>query len=374
MKILTGERGRFGSNKGMLEGNLHSVPLNDVLQALITGQKSGVLTIMRGHHRARVYLDLGRLEVAHLTPGLHLSELMMRMDLLTLLEVQELLAKQGEDNPGTPLGLLALSAGYIDQGDFARVLKAQLLEVLTELSGWTSGNFSFEERSPNASQVPVEHSFDGMALLLEVARRSDTWQHKTDPETVFERSGDPTGAALPPEAWDVLRYVTGKRPAAAIAADIDLPQRQVYYLLHELERHQVIQPAAHPPAQALVLVLSPGHTLQRLINLTLQRAALTPFVAADVVSGADFVLSKQPKAVVIDDVAGEGWAAVKELRDLANYPHLPAVVISRTAPRSGLLGNLFGHLRKPTAHHIQKPFNELELQQLVSKLAGRSLL
>ena len=354
----------------MLEGNLHNVPLNDVMQVLITGQKSGVLTVMRGHHRARVYLDLGRLEVAHLTPGLHLSELMMRMDLLTLLEVQELLEQQGEDNPGTPLGLLALSAGYIDQNDFARVLEAQVLEVLTELSSWTSGNFSFEERSLKASQVPVEHSFDSMALLMEVARRSDTWQHAVAPETVFERSGDPTDAALPPEAWDILRYVTGTRPAAAVAAELDLPQRQVYYLLHELRRQKVIRPAAHPPEQALVLVLSPGHTLQRLINLTLQRAALTPHVAADVVSGADFVLQKRPKAVVIDDVAGEGWVAVKELRSLANYPHLPAVVISRTAPRSGL----FSRLRKPTAHHVQKPFNELELQQLVSKLAGRSLL
>ena len=354
----------------MLEGNLQSVPLNDVMQVLITGQKSGVLTVMRGHHRARIYLNFGRIEVAHLTPGLHLSELLMRMDLLTLLEVQELLAQQGEDNPGTPLGLLALEAGYIDRDDFARVLEAQVLEVLTELSSWTSGNFSFEERSLKASQVPVEHSFDSMALLLEVARRLDTWQHAAAPETVFERSGDPTNAALPPEAWDVLRYVTGKRPAAAIAAELDLPRRQVYYLLHALQSQQVIRPVAHPPPQALVLVLSPGHTLRRLINLTLQRAALTPHVAADIVSGADFVISEQPRAVVIDDVAGEGWAAVQELRTLAKHPHLPAVVISHAAPKNGL----FSRLKRPTAHHVQKPFGELELQQLVSKLAGRSLL
>jgi len=355
----------------MLEGNLKTLAFTDVLQVLATGQKSGVLTITKAYFRARVYLDMGRLEVAHLTPGPHLGEMLVRMDLLSTFEVQKLLAKQARDNPGTLLGLLAVGEGFIEEDDLANALKQQVLEVLTELATWRSGTFHFSERSADASQVPVQHSFDTMMLLMEIISRLDDWQKNTvAADAVFERAGDPTHVSLPEGGWDVLAHVTGKRSAVSIASELDLPERQVYYVLNQLAAFGIIRQVRFPPEEVSVLILSASQSLQRLIYLSLQRAGVTPYITADIVSGIDFTMTYHPKVVVVDDLDGEGWDFVKELRSLSGRSRLPAIVLSRDKRPKGF----WERFKRPDAYVIQKPYHELELQQLVTKLVGRSLL
>lgn len=354
----------------MLEGNLKNLAFTDVLQVLATGQKSGVLTLTKAYFRARIYLDMGRLEVAHLTPGPHLGEMLVRMDLLTTLEVQELLTKQARDNPGTLLGLLAVREGFIEDEDLANALKHQVLEVLTELATWRSGTFHFAERSADASQVPVEHSFDTMMLLMEIIGRLDDWQkHTVASDAVFERAGDPTQVSLPEGGWEVLGHVSGKRNAASIASELDLPERQVFYILNQLTAFGIIRPVPFPPEEAPVLILSASQSLQRLIYLSLQRAGVTPYITADIVSGIDFTMTYHPKAVVVDNLYGEGWDFVRELRGLSGRSHLPAVVLSHEKRPSGF----WSRFKRPEAYVVLKPYRELELQQLVAKLVGRPL-
>ena len=354
----------------MLEGNLKNLAFTDVLQVLATGQKSGVLTLTKAYFRARIYLDMGRLEVAHLSPGPHLGEMLVRMDLLTTFEVQELLVKQARDNPGTLLGLLAVKEGFIEDEDLANALKHQVLEVLTELATWRSGTFHFSERSPDASQVPVAHSFDTMMLLMEIIGRLDDWQkHTVAADAVFERAGDPTQVSLPEGGWEVLGHITGKRSAVSIASELDLPERQVFYILNQLAAFGIIRPVRFPPEEAAVLILSASQSLQRLIYLTLQRAGVVPYITADIVSGIDFTMTYHPKVVVVDDLEGEGWEFVKELRGLSGRSHLPAIVLSNDKRPKGF----WERFKRPTAYVVQKPYHELELQQLVTKLVGRSL-
>src|SRR5690606_27104036 len=102
-----------GSGHAMIEGSLRNVPLSDIFQIIATGQKSGVLTVQRGQARARIYFDQGRIGYAHVTPGVHLGEILVRMDLLTAHEVQEILRRQHTENPGTQLGLMASQMGLL---------------------------------------------------------------------------------------------------------------------------------------------------------------------------------------------------------------------------------------------------------------------
>ncbi len=366
----------------MLEGDLKNLPFNDLLQVLASGQKTGALTVTKKGAQARLSLHRGRLEQAQVTTGPHLGELLVKMDLLTTFEVQTLLARQSQADPGTGLGALAVEAGCLQPEGLKRALRAQILEVLTDLAAWRSGRFAFG-KAPLGTAAPGEHSFDTGMLLMEAVGRADLWgQGSVSPDSVFERVGDPTRTSLPHSSWEVLGHVNGRRSARAIAAELDLPSGEVYHLLHHLQAQGVVAPARYPGEALSVLVLSSNTALQRLIALSLQRANLTVHTAATPAAGLDFVQGVRPHAVVVDD-EGEGWAFVRSLRGLTGRSHLPVVVLSDHGPGdSGLgggldagpaRGGLFNRFRRPRAHALQKPFHELELQQLVSKALGRQL-
>lgn len=340
----------------------------DVFQIIITGQKTGVLTVEGPSARARVFFELGRLQSAHMQPGVHLGEILVRMDYLTAREVQEILAEQRAENAGTPLGLAALKKALIEGADLRRALEAQAIEIIGELMLWKAGQFSFSERSATASQVPTEESLDAMNLLMEAVRRLDSWrQGAVGPNEVYEKAADPTKYSLPKGGWDVLQAVDGRRSARAVAAELDMGDKQVYHVMYELKERGVIRPALFQLEDPTVLVVSPSSALQRLIHLSLQRASLRPEVVSGYAEGLDCLAERHPQAVVVDDEGGGAWDFVRELRRRPGQSHLPVLLLS-AEPEGGFLSRL----RRPKATVLAKPFHELELQEAVNTLLGRS--
>lgn len=353
----------------MIQGTLRDVPLTDVFQILVTSQKSGILTVVRESRRARIYFDMGRVQYAHISSGIHLGEILVRMDLLTSHEVQEILLKQTMENAGTPLGLMALHFGMIEQEDLQDALKAQVTEVLTELLIWRAGNFNFTERSADASQVPTEHNFDAMVLLMEVVNRIEEWkQGKVEPDDVYERFGDPTQHDLPDGSWEILGYIDGQRSAASIASLVDMPEVQVYRIMFEMLDRTVIRPSPFNLDDPLVLVISQSSALRRIIKLLLRRSRLRVEVASDADSGMMFLHENYPSALVVDDEDEEGWDFVRDLRKLPGQGHLPVLLLTTEEIEQGL----FSRFRRPKAQTMQKPFEELEFQQAVTKMVGRT--
>jgi hypothetical protein len=354
----------------VIEGSLRNVPLSDVFQIVATGQKSGILTVVRGQARARIYFDQGHIQYAHISPGVHLGEILVRMDLLTAHEVQEILRRQHVENAGTPLGLMAVEMGLIDENDLQRALERQVLEVVTELMSWSDGQFNFAERSGWASQAPTQHTVDAMTLLMTVARRLHEFESgEVKPDALLSRSGDPTKVAMPSGAWEVLGYVDGKRSARSIAAELDLTERHVFHLMHELVRLGVVEQLPYSMDDPLVLVVSPSSALQRLLRLAIQRARMRAEVAVDYEEALAELSDLHPSAIVVDDAEGAGWEFVKELRKQGGQSHLPVLVLLDEEPRGGL----FGRARRPRADTLLKPFHEIDFQQLLSRMVGRSL-
>jgi len=354
----------------VIEGSLRNVPLTDVVQIVSEGQKSGVLTVVRQETRARLYLERGRVQVAHLDPGTHLGEVMVRMDLLTTFEVQEMLARQDRENAGTPLGLMAVEAELLTAGELQAALRRQAVEALAELLGWREGTFSFAERSITSSQVPTEGSHDAMRLLMEAdAMRRELDEGTADPATVYRRVGDPTDHELPPGAWDLLGLVDGYRPARTIVADVDLGEGQALRLLRRLEDLEVIERVARDVPDPAVMVVCASPALQRLIRLALQRVGLRPELfdgPADALAALDAV---RPRVLVVDDREGEGWRLLRQVRSTTGMAHLPAVVLT-----DDVHGGLLSRWRRPKAEVLSRPFAELELQQSVARLAGRPVV
>lgn len=354
----------------MINGRLRDLPLADVFQILANGRKSGVLTLVRDVFRARIYFELGRVQYAHLTPGVHLGEILVRMDLLTAREVQELLLRQSSENAGTPLGLSAVEAGYLEPEDLRAALERQVVEVLAELLGWREGSFTFTERSLEASQVPTGHTLDAMALLMRVAQqRAGYVDGAIAPDTIYRRASDPTRSTLPEGAWEVLGLLDGRRSAAGVAAESDLPEQSVFQILHRLEVLGIVQPAPYVVEEPLVLVVSGSSAMQRLLRLTLQRARFRPHLAMDFEAGLDCLHELYPHAIVVDDEGGNGWRFVRQVRRLPGQGHLPIVVLTQQEDATGLLDRF----RRPRAHALEKPFHELEFQQLLGRLVGHPL-
>ncbi len=354
----------------MIEGSLRNLPLSDVFQMIATGLKTGVLTVNDEDKRARIYFEMGRIQYAHLTPGVHLGEILVRMELLTSYEVQDILRRQLEENPGTPLGLTATAMGYVTQEELKRALESQITEVLTDLMLWRRGNFHFAEKSPMASQVPTEHTFDGMSLLMEVIRRIDEWKvGQVAPEDIFERYGDPTDIVMPEGGWEVLGHVNGRRSAASVSAELDLSEKHVYHLLFELQETGIIRPTGFTIDEPLILVVCYSSALQRLIRLSLQRAGLRPVLAETFREGFALLQKEHPQAIIVDALGGEEWEFVREVRKLSGRSHLPIVVLSHEIPQPGF----FDRFRRPKAQVLQKPFEETAFQQLMTQLVGKSL-
>lgn len=354
----------------MIEGSLRNLALADVIQTVSGGQKSGILTVVRGHARARIYFERGDIQYAHLSPGVHLGEILVRMDLLTTHEVQEMLRRQHVENAGTPLGLMAVEMGLIEEADLGKALERQVLEVVSELMAWSEGQFNFTERSGWASQVPTHHLVNAHDLLMAVAQRLHEFEAGTAaPDDIFLRVGDPTTVEMPTGGWEVLGYVDGKRTARSIAAELDLTERHVFHLLHVLVERGVIEEQPFRMEDPLVLAVSPSSALQRLLRLSLQRARLRAAVALDYQDALDTLSDIRPSALVVDDVDGGGWDFVRELRKQPGQGHLPVLLLVDAEPRSGL----FSRSRRPRAEVMLKPFHEIDFQQVVTHLLGRTV-
>ncbi len=354
----------------MIEGSLRNLPLPDVFQIVSGGQKSGILTVERGNARARIYFEQGSIQYAHIAPGVHLGEILVRMDLITTHEVQEILGRQHDENAGTPLGLMAVDMGLITEDDLRAALERQVLEVVSELMAWSDGRFNFSERSGWASQAPTSHLVDANALLMTIARRLHQFEGgNVAPDEIFVKVGDPTTVDVPVGGWEVLGYVDGKRTARSIAAELDLTERHVFYLLSVLVGLEVIGAQPFHVEDPLVLAVSPSSALQRLLRLSIQRARLRAEVALDYADALAIVAELRPSALVVDDIDGAGWEFVKNLRKQPGQGHIPVLLLVDEEPKVGFLGRV----RRPRAEVMLKPFHEIEFQQVVTHLLGRSL-
>lgn len=351
----------------MIQGSLKNLPLTDMFQLIANSQKSGIMTLTRFEARARIYFDLGRISYAHMTPGNHLGEIMVRMDMLTFHDVQELLKRQRHESPGTLLGRMAVELGYIEEDDLLAAVELQALEVLTELMSWTDGSFEFTPPANDASQVPAGDGIDALALLMQVVHGLHAYEDGVSPDAVFLRSGDPTAVELPAGGWEVLGHVDGRRSARSIAAEIDMSERKVFHLLATLASLGVVEQAPYPADEPLVLVVTPSEALGRLLRLTLHRGGMRVELTAVYDEALERIESHHPQALVVDeDKEGVAWDVVREVRKSGAHGHLPVLLLVDKPPR----GSLFRRL--PRAETLVKPFHEVTLQRQVSKLLGRS--
>lgn len=339
----------------MIEGSLRDAAFTDVLQVVVAGRKDGVLHLERGEpsaRRARVWIKGGRLLAASLDGGVHLGEMLVRLDLLGVDEVQTLLADQASDPELLSLGAAAIARGWIDADQLALAVERHLTEVLGELSGWRDGRFGFAEGAPPAG-IADEEGFDPLRMLMQVGDPRSG--EGVDPEAVLKRVGDPTAHALSPEAWDVLSLVDGRRSARALASESDLPEGRTLALLTELLEAGVLGPATDAATPATVLVACADAAEARLLRLALLRHGTRPRLVADLEAAEVAFDELRPSAVVLDAEL-DPWNWLRTLRRRAEGSHVPTLVIGAGPAR------WWTRRREANTERLARPYREVDLQ------------
>jgi len=337
----------------VIRGALRDVPLADVVQVVSAGRKDGVLRVERGERRAQLWFDRGRLRAASLDGGTHLGEVLVRLDLLDVDEVQALLAEQAAGQGQPALGAAAVARGWIDKADLKRALERHIVEVLGVLVGWRDGRFEFSEGDP-APGDPDGPRFDPLWILME-AEGVRAGATTIDPELVLVRVGDPTRLELPPEAWEVLGLIDGRRSAQALAAETDLPEGRTFGVLADLVAAGVLGPVPDPVAPPLVLVLSGDPTERRLLRLTLLRHGVRPHLMGELAAAEAVFNDLRPSAVIVDADL-EPWTWLRSLRRRGEGSHVPILLLG------GEVGAWWSRWRDAGADRLPRPYREADLQ------------
>ncbi|KIX84687.1 DUF4388 domain-containing protein [Thermus filiformis] len=340
----------------MIRASLEELDLAELLKALERNGKSAVVTF-QGRIYGRVHLLLGRLLYARTEPGPHLGEYLVRLGHLSLEEVQALVEGQKE-NPGTPLGALALERGLIGREELREALLAQVLEALATLLGEKEGEILAEPLEEGGSQVALPETLDLSEALLEAARRLDEWRRgRVGEDEVLRLVEDPTRHPLSPEAWTVLELLDGVRRARSVALLSGLPEEEVYHLLFELKSRGLVADSPLRPEDPLVLLWAESGLVRRLLLYVLEGHRYRVLLAKDAGS-AQRLLKERPRAALLQ---GERLSEmVRLLRTSPEGRFLPLFAVSE-APLPFLL-------RAQRVERIPRPFTAQEVLRALAPI------
>lgn len=344
----------------MIRARLGEIELGDLLRTLEGGRRNAVISVSCPKLSGRIHVREGKIAYIQTQPGPHLGEYLVRFDYLTLEQVQALVKYQQQENPGTPLGLLALQQQLVTDDELSEVLRAQILEALATLLAQQEGELVAEPPPADVSQVLLPGATDTSAMLIEALRRLDEWRRgRVEPETVLRLAGDPTRHPLSPDAWTVLGVIDGIRRARSVALACDLPEEQVYHLLYELKSRGILSEAEVRPQDPLLLVLADSNLVRRLLLVTLERHRYRVMLPPDLDSARRILEHNQVQGALLEgaDLTGK----VRHLRATPGGRFIPIWLIAQEPPRGFWV-------RNARVAHIPKPFGEADLLEALSSI------
>jgi len=233
-----------------IEGPLHELSIQDVLQLLDLAHKTGVLTI-----RSDALDDEG---IVHFSKGAivfavrrrstrRIGQMLIRAGKLTERELDSALDQQRRD-PTRRLAEILLEMGSISEEELEKQLRFQMEETIYEVMAWGEGYFRFEERAEIAqnrliARVRVE------SLLMEGARRIDEWTRLESkipgadavPVLSAGKEGESTPIDLRPEEWEVLAEIDGHSDLARIAGNLGRSSFDIAKIIFGLVSMGVVQ-------------------------------------------------------------------------------------------------------------------------------------
>jgi hypothetical protein len=252
-----------------LRGNLRDFGIADIFQLIGQQRKTGVLELTSDTGEG-VQLRFDRGNVVSAAPVTQraeqaLGEMLVRCGRLTQSQLERL--KPESEATAQTWPRLAVSRGWIEEEEVARIEDVLTRETLFDVLRWESGEFDFRAQ-------PVEHSREPESLLgaeqilMDGLRMVDEWhsfREGAPDDAVFQRVSGleeyRRRTQLPPEqaaeAERVFALINGRIPVRKIVDVSLLGTFDAVRLLADLRRCEVVEPLAPEALERLRSVSAP---------------------------------------------------------------------------------------------------------------------
>ena len=247
-----------------LKGDLSTMGLEDILQWLAVGKKSGILELKGFLHTKRVAFHDGKItSVWSSDPREYLGQYLLAFNRITEDQLREALATQEDENQ--LLGRILVNRQLVTEVEIRRIVQLKVEESIFDTFLWAMGTFEFHDGQPPL-QKSMLLSLDVTGIVLEGARRVDEWKRIR----FLVKGGDAILAAIPeaiadmlplsPEDADMLSRLDGYKSIDQLVIEMRVPEFKANKLLFDLYE------------KGMVRILHPGGKLGDHSSLQLQRA------------------------------------------------------------------------------------------------------
>ena len=157
-----------------IKGSLEEASVQDVLQLLSLGRKTGCLSITNWSNLGHIHVAQGRIIHAKIVNRRdRLGDVLVKRGRITQEQLDEAIRLQ-DQNRDKKIGEILLELGAMNREELERHVRLQIEEAMYVLLGWQQGGFTFEiDVQPPPNEFLI--SIDPESLMLEGARRTDEW-------------------------------------------------------------------------------------------------------------------------------------------------------------------------------------------------------
>lgn len=356
-----------------LSGDLATMGLEDILQWLAVGKKTGVVELRGPLHTKRVAFHEGRItSIWSSDPREYLGQYLLAFNRITEDQLREALATQEDEQQ--LLGRILVNRQLVTEAEIRRIVQLKVEESIYDTFLWNVGSFEFHDGA-GSHQKSMLLSLDVTGIVLEGARRLDDWKRIRK----IIKGGDAVLAAIPeaiaerlplaPEDADILARLDGQKRVDQLVLDIRMPEFKINKLLFDLHE------------KGLVRIIDPGGNLGENPSLQLQRARA--LVEKQKLQEAQEelrrILKDQPRHVD----AGKMMAVVQDLLDDKKLDQdlVPELVVgldelmnTNLGPNEAFLASRVNGLWTIRDILSIAPFEQDECLAIFSKLIKRGIL
>ncbi|MDP2877613.1 MAG: DUF4388 domain-containing protein [Holophaga sp.] len=247
-----------------LKGDLATMGLEDILQWLAVGKKTGVLELQGFMHTKRVAFAEGRITgVWSSDPREYLGQYLLAFNRISEDQLREALASQEDENQ--LLGRILVNRQLITETEIRRIVQLKVDESIFDVFLWEFGNFEFHDGA-QPPQKAVLLNLDVTGIVLEGARRVDEWKRIKKVirggDAVLDAVSEAIAEMLPlaPEDADLLSRLNGIKTVDELVIEMRATDFKVQKLLFDLHE------------KGMVRITRPGGKLGERSSLQLQRA------------------------------------------------------------------------------------------------------
>ena len=159
-----------------LKGDLSTMGLEDILQWLAVGKKTGILELKGFLHTKRVAFQDGRItSVWSSDPREYLGQYLLAFNRITEDQLREALSTQEDENQ--LLGRILVNRQLVTEVEIRRIVQLKVEESIFDTFLWAMGTFEFHDGQP-PQQKSMLLSLDVTGIVLEGARRMDEWKRQ----------------------------------------------------------------------------------------------------------------------------------------------------------------------------------------------------